>query len=76
MTFGVYQFVRNATKFDYPLEESIESIIDIVDKLVICECYSEDDTLQRILKLQAKHEVGKIGWIQRNWINIIKIKFT
>ena len=66
-TLGIYQFVRNATKFDYPFEESILSAIPIADQIVLCECYSEDDTYERVLDLQKRFP-EKIKVIQHPWI--------
>ena len=64
---GVYQFIRNATKYDYPLEESILSAIPIADQIVLCECESEDDTLDRVNALKEKFP-DKIQVIHHPWI--------
>lgn len=66
-TLGIYQFIRNATKYDYPFEESILSAIPIADQIVICECFSDDDTYERVLKLQAQYP-EKITIIRRAWV--------
>jgi hypothetical protein len=49
-TLGVYTFVHNITKYDYPFEESLNSALPIADEIVILECSSEDDTIERIRK--------------------------
>lgn len=37
-------FVRNAVKFDYPVDASVRSLLPLVDELVICLGQSEDGT--------------------------------
>lgn len=37
-------FVRNAVKFDYPVEASVRSLLPLVDELIICLGQSEDGT--------------------------------
>jgi len=39
-----FTFVRNAVKFDYPVKESILSLLPLVDELIICLGNSEDAT--------------------------------
>jgi glycosyltransferase involved in cell wall biosynthesis len=41
-------FVRNAVKFDYPVRESISSILPLCDELVVNVGESEDETLDLI----------------------------
>lgn len=43
-----FTFVRNAVKFDYPVVESIRSLLPLVDELVVVLGNSEDDTEQLI----------------------------
>lgn len=43
-----FTFVRNALKFDYPVVESIRSLLPLVDDLVVVVGNSEDDTEQLI----------------------------
>ncbi|HMK25683.1 MAG TPA: glycosyltransferase [Chitinophagaceae bacterium] len=43
-----FTFVRNAVKFDYPVVESINSILSIVDEFIVSVGNSEDGTLQLI----------------------------
>ena len=40
--------VRNATRLDFPLEPSINSLLDGVDEMVVVVGKSEDDTLARV----------------------------
>lgn len=39
-----FTFVRNAVKYDYPVIESIRSLLPLVDELVVCLGNSDDDT--------------------------------
>lgn len=39
-----FTFVRNAVKYDYPVVESIRSLLPLVDELVVCLGNSDDDT--------------------------------
>ena len=36
--------IRNAIKYDYPIEEAIRSILPICDKVIVSVGNSEDDT--------------------------------
>ena len=48
MYISGFSFVRNAVKFDYPVVESIKSILPICDEFVIAVGRSEDGTRQLI----------------------------
>ena len=39
-----FTFIRNAIKYDYPIEEAIRSILPICDKVIVSVGNSEDDT--------------------------------
>ena len=67
LTLGAFTVIRNADKFDIPIIESIESIIDVVDQYVIVECYSEDNTFEICQQLQKKYS-KKIKLVRRSWI--------
>src|SRR4026209_1991687 len=43
-----FTFIRNAVKFDYPVVESIQSILPIVDEFIVSVGNCEDGTLQLI----------------------------
>ena len=43
-----FTFVRNAVKYDYPVIESIRSLLPLVDELVVCLGNSDDDTEELI----------------------------
>lgn len=48
-----FTFVRNGAKFDYPFEESLRSLLPVVDELVVLVGKGEDDTLARIQAIAA-----------------------
>ena len=43
-----FTFVRNAVKYDYPVIESITSILPIVDEFIVSVGNCDDGTLQLI----------------------------
>lgn len=43
-----FTFVRNAIIYDYPVEESIRSILPVCDEVVVAVGRSEDDTLRLV----------------------------
>lgn len=49
-----FTFVRNATLYDYPLEASIQSLLPLVDELVVAVGKSDDDTRQRVVAIADK----------------------
>lgn len=58
-----FTFCRNLVKLDYPFEESIRSLLPLVDEFVIAVGDSEDDTLSRIEKIGDP----KIRIVQTVW---------
>lgn len=48
MKISGFTFVRNAIKYDYPVVESITSILPVVDEFIVSIGNSEDNTLQLI----------------------------
>ncbi len=48
MKISGFTFVRNAVKYDYPIVESIRSILPIVDEFIVSVGNSEDETLSLI----------------------------
>jgi len=51
MKISGFTFVRNAFLLSYPLEESIKSLLDICNEVIIAVGKSEDETLQFLLSL-------------------------
>ncbi|MGE4232608.1 MAG: hypothetical protein AB7F43_04690 [Bacteriovoracia bacterium] len=65
MLLSGFTFIRNAEKYDFPIQEAIESMLPIVDELVINVGNSADNTLDLIQNLSKKNE--KIRLIQSQW---------
>ncbi|MES2689582.1 MAG: glycosyltransferase family 2 protein [Bacteroidota bacterium] len=58
-----FTIVRNAIKYDYPIVESIKSILPVVDEYVIAVGNSEDDTLGLINSIGSpKIKVIRTVW--------------
>lgn len=58
-----FSFVRNAIKYDYPVKESIRSILPIVDEFIIKVGNSEDNTLELIQSIDSsKLRIGESIW--------------
>lgn len=53
MKVSGFTFIRNAVKFDFPILESIRSILPIVDEMVVAVGNSEDDTEGLIRSLES-----------------------
>ena len=63
MKVCAFTFVKNAIKYDYPVVESIRSILPIADEYIICAGDSEDDTEKLIGSIGS----GKIKIIHSVW---------
>ncbi len=63
MKVSGFTFVRNAIKYDYPIVESISSILPLCDELIVCVGNSEDSTLDLIKSLENE----KIKIIHSVW---------
>lgn len=63
MKVSGFTFIRNATKYDYPVVEAITSILPICDEFVVAVGKSDDDTLQLIKKINSP----KIKIIETVW---------
>lgn len=44
MKVSGFTIIKNALKYDYPLVESIQSILPLVDEMIVCAGDSEDET--------------------------------
>ncbi len=63
MKVSGFTFVRNAVRFDYPVVESILSILPLCDELVIAVGNSDDDTLGLIRSINSpKIKIIKTVW--------------
>ena len=63
MKISGFTIVRNAVKYDYPVIESINSILPIVDEFIVSVGKSDDGTLQLIQSIQSP----KIKIIESIW---------
>lgn len=58
-----FTFIRNAVKYDYPVEEAIRSVLPVCDSFVVAVGNSEDSTLELIKSINP----GKIKIIETVW---------
>jgi hypothetical protein len=58
-----FTIIRNAVKFDYPVLESIQSILPICDEFIVAVGQSEDNTLALIKSINSP----KIKIIESHW---------
>lgn len=63
MKVSGFTFIRNAILYDYPIVESINSILDICDEVVVAVGKSDDNTLQLIQNIPS----SKIRIIETEW---------
>lgn len=63
MKISGFTFVRNAIKYDYPVAESIRSILPLVDEFIVSVGNSDDDTLQLISSINS----SKIRIVHSVW---------
>ncbi len=63
MKVSGFTFIRNATKYDYPVVEAITSILPICDEFIVAVGKSDDDTLQLIKNINSP----KIKIVETVW---------
>ena len=63
MKISGFTIVKNARKFNYPVRQSIESILPICDEFIVNVGDSDDDTLDIIKQIKDP----KIRIIQTQW---------
>ena len=63
MKVAGFTFIRNAVRYDYPVVESITSLLPLVDELVVCVGDSADNTLELIESIGS----SKIKIIHSVW---------
>ena len=64
-----FTIIRNAIKFDYPVIESIHSILPICDEFVVAVGNSDDETLALIQSIDSP----KIKIIQTTWDDNLRV---
>lgn len=62
MKISGFSFIRNAQKFDYPVEEAIRSIMPLCDEVVVAVGKSEDQTRELIASLGPKIKIIDTVW--------------
>ena len=62
MKVSGFTFIRNARKFDYPIEEAILSILPLCDEVVVAVGNSEDDTREMVAALGPKIRIIDTQW--------------
>ncbi|MBS1536912.1 MAG: glycosyltransferase [Bacteroidetes bacterium] len=68
MKISGFSFVRNAEIFDYPILESITSLLPICDEVIIAVGESEDNTLKLIQSIQSP----KLKIIETVWDDTLR----
>ena len=68
MKVSGFTFVKNAIKYGYPVVESIQSILPILDEMIVCLGDSEDETYQLIESIGS----SKIRIIHSVWDSRIR----
>lgn len=63
-----FTIVRNAIRYDYPVVESIRSILPVVDEMIVAVGKSEDDTLELIRSIGSP----KIKIIETVWDDTLR----
>ena len=57
-----FSFIRNAIKYDYPIEEALRSILPICDKIFVAVGKSEDDTRALVESISDKIVIIDTIW--------------
>ncbi len=63
-----FTFIRNAIKYDYPVEEAIRSVLPLCDEFVVAVGQSEDDTLGLIRSICPE----KIRIVETIWNDTLR----
>jgi len=63
MKISGFTFIRNAVLYDYPIVESIKSILPLCDEIIVAVGKSDDETLTLIQSIPSK----KIKIIETEW---------
>ncbi|OFX36165.1 MAG: hypothetical protein A2X08_03210 [Bacteroidetes bacterium GWA2_32_17] len=72
MTISGFTFVRNATRFYFPIKESILSILPIVDEFIVAlgMGYDDDKTEEEILSVNSpKIKIIRRVWDEKHYAN-------
>lgn len=53
MKLAGISILKNAVKYDYCFEQSIQSMLDVCDAVIVAYVESEDDTFERLIKMSS-----------------------
>lgn len=70
MKVSGFTFIRNATKFDYPVVEAIKSILPVCEDFYVAVGKSDDNTLDLIQSIDKQ----KIKIIETIWDDSLEMK--
>jgi hypothetical protein len=62
MTVCGFSFGKNLSKLNYPVEESVRSVLPLCDRFVFAVGESEDDTRDRVAAIDSKVEIIDSRW--------------
>jgi len=62
MKVSGFTFIRNAIKYDFPVVESIKSILPICDDFCVAVGHSEDETLDLIRSIDPRIQIQETIW--------------
>lgn len=62
MKISGFTFIRNAQKFDYPIEEAIQSILPLCEEVVVAVGNSDDQTRELVEALGPKIKIIDTVW--------------
>ncbi len=62
-----FTMIRNGVKFDYPFIESWESLLPVVDELVIAVGRGDDDTWEVAQRFARERGQGKVVLFETDW---------
>jgi hypothetical protein len=57
-----FSFIRNALKYNYPVEESLRSILPLCDEIVVAVGNSEDNTRELVSSIDTKIKIVDTVW--------------
>ena len=62
MKVSGFTFIRNAIKFDYPIVESIRSVLPVCDDFYVAVGNSDDSTLELVQSIDPKIRIVETVW--------------
>jgi hypothetical protein len=62
MKVSGFSFIRNAIRYDYPLEEAVRSVLPLCDDFYLAVGRSEDDTLELARSIDPKVRIIETEW--------------